>query len=496
MTLHAVIQNRDFSTKPIHPANLRIDKLTWSAFGGCDEAFLSAGAPINRLLEFTGMLRCPIIISDEFSIPSWWGYVNKISIYFEKSQFSISLEDLYNRVNVKYSFISPDGKLADLQETGFAEDTLSKTEFGIREIVLKQNNIDDEFAGNLRDTFLEISAFPHSKLAPSTFGDPIIKLYCKGWFHTLDWVNYQNLDGFYANHGPGPGFAPSGDGTVSFVAMGFRPSKNVDVKYAYLQLRKVGSPVSNITAHIYSSAVGLPLASLTTSTAISGSTLSVTNYRWTKFTFPTALTLTAGTLYFLLFNPNTSSATNFYQLRTDENSNYIQSDLFGVMYYAANWHYITSITIPGSCPDLMFRVVCEQDTGAQLFDIATAGNQFFNHIGSITTGVKTSPFRNNGYSVLKEVLSLMKLGTSNQRLITSCVNPQRRLYWYELPDAAEPTIYMDRFGRFFTKEQKFLQPYFPPIGQFAILSGIDRLVMPFDRYRIPTYFVDQATYTP
>jgi hypothetical protein len=55
---------------------------------------------------------------------------------------------------------------------------------------------------------------------------------------------------------------------------------------------------------------------------------------------------------------------------------------------------------------------------------------------------------------------------------------------------------MDRFGRFFSKEQKFLQPYFPPIGQFAILSGVDRLVMPFDRHRIPGYFVDQAVYTP
>lgn len=496
MTLHATIQNRDFSTQPIRPINFRIDKLTWSAFGGPDEAFLSAGAPVDRLLEFTGLLRCPITISDEFSIPSWWGFINKISIYFEKSQFVISLEDLFNRVNVRYSFISPDGKLADIQETGFADDSLSKSMFGTREIVLKQNNIDDEFAGNLRDTFLKLAAFPRSVLSPSTnLADPIIKLHCKGWFHTLDWVSYKNLEGFYANHGPGPGVVASGNGTISFVAQSFTPQASSAVKYVYLLMRKVASPTSNISVQIRSDSSDSPNAILATSAVVAGSVLPSQSYTWIKFTFATAYTLTAATKYWIVFNPNTSSSTNHYQLRTDENSSFSQASHYGKR-YTTTWGYITSITNPGSRPDLFFRVVCEQDTGAQLFAIATAANQFFTNVGTITTGVNTSPYRDNGLTGYKEVLALMKLGTSNQRLITSCVNPQRRLYWYEQPDPSDPTIYLDRFGRFFTKEQKFLQPYFPPIGQFAILSGIDRLVMPFDRHRIPTYFVDQATYTP
>ena len=496
MTLHATIQNRDFSTQPIRPVNFRTDKLTWTAFGGPDEAFLSAGAPIERLLEFTGLLRCPITISDEFSIPSWWGYINKISIYFEKSQFVISLEDLFNRVNVRYSFLSPDGKLADISETGFAENTLSKTEYGVREIVLKRNNIDDEFAGNLRDTFLEISAFPRSVLSPSTnLADPIIKLHCKGWIHTLDWVSYKNLQGFYANHGPGPGSVNSGNGTVSFVAQSFTPQQGVAVKYIYLLMRKVASPTSNISVQIRSDSSDSPNAVLATSATVAGSGLKSQTYSWVKFTFATAYALTAATKYWLVFDPNISSTTNYYMLRTDENSSFIQDNHYAKR-YTSSWGYITSVTIPGSRPDLFFRVVCEQDTGTQLFDIATASNQFFSFIGNITTGVKSSPYRDNGLTGYKEVLALMKLGTSNQRLITSCVNSQRRLYWYEQPDPSDPTIYMDRFGRFFTKEQKFLQPYFPPIGQFAVLSGIDRLVMPFDRHRIPTYFVDQATYTP
>ena len=496
MTLHAIIHNRDFSTQPIRPINLRIDKLTWSIYGGPDEAYLSAGSSPERLLEYASLLRCPITISEEFSIPAWWGYINKISFYFEKINFIVDLEVLFNRVNVKYSFISPDGKFSEYSETGFANNTFSTTEFGIREIVLKQNNVDDNYALNLRDTFLDLSAFPRSILSPSSkFGDPIIKLHCKGWFHTLDWVSYENLDGFYANHGPGPGGVESGNGSVSLIAQSFTPASSVDLKYAYFLMRKQGSPTSTIYARLYSDSADTPNAILATSAGVSGSTLPQYNYTWVKFTFASAYTLTAGTKYWIVFNPNTSSATNYYHLRIDENSNFNQPNHYAKL-LQASWIFLYTYVHPNAVPDLMFRVVCEQDTGEQLFDIATASNQFFTFIGNITSGINTSPYRYNGFSGLKEVLSLMKLGTSNQRLITSCVNPQRRLYWYEQPDPNVPTVYLDRHGRYFSLDQKLIQPYFPPIGQFATVSGIDRLSMPFDRHRIPTYFVDQATYTP
>lgn len=90
----------------------------------------------------------------------------------------------------------------------------------------------------------------------------------------------------------------------------------------------------------------------------------------------------------------------------------------------------------------------------------------------------------------------MQLGTSGQRLILADVNPQRRLTYYIQPPADPATVMMDRYGRFFTREAKFLPAYRPPIGQFAMLSGVDRLVPPFDSKRAPAYFVDHAVYTP
>lgn len=502
MTLRVSILNRDFTTPPLRPVNFSVDKLTWSVFGGCDQGLISAFAPGDRLLEFTGLLRCPVVIADPHSQPVWWGYVDKITVRFDNSQFVLNLEALYNRVQVKYAFISPNNKLADLSTTAFAENALSRSTYGTREMVLHRRNIDDTFAENLRDTFLNLSAWPRSLLSPMQTGgsqaayQPAqMLIHCSGWFKTLDWLVYEDLEGFYANHGPGPGALAIGDGTTSLAAQSFFVDTSASVKYAYVMLRRVGSPSSNLTAKIYADSGGNPSTLLATSAGTSGLDLPLYHYRWCRFTFSTPCSLGASSRYWLVIDPGTASATDHYQVRIDENASFNQANQFG-KHFTTAWHLLPSFTNPGSRPDLLFRVVCVQDTGAILQAMAAAGDQFFTHVATITSGVESAPYRANGYSCLKEILTLMKLGTSNQRLILAQVNPQRRLTFYEQPSPDIATIFMDRYGRFFSAEQKLLAPYNPPIGQYAMLAGIDRLVMPFDRLRAPMYFVDSFTYVP
>jgi hypothetical protein len=492
--LRTVIYNRDFTTPPLKPADFTVSELTWSAYGGCDQGSFYTYTTADRLVEFSSLLRCPVVISDPYSDPVWWGYIDKITVLFERSQFTISLEDLYNKVKVKYSFISPDNRLSDQYETAFAENHISKLEYGTREFVIQRQGIDDDFALGLRDTFLELSAFPKSVLAPMPhFEFPQVRFHCKGWFHSLDWISYQCLDGFYANHGPGPGSLAFGDGTTTDVAQAFLTVNSTSVKYAYVMLRKFGGPASNITAHIKADAAGVPGANLATSGAVAGAGLSLYNYTWTKFTFAVPYTLAAATRYWLHINPNIASAANYYLIRTDENSNYVAGQM-GMRFVGAGWTYIPSITIPGSMPDLMFRVVCIKDTGTQLAEIAAAGNQFFTQIRPMTSGVLTSPYRFEGNTCLGEINRLLHLGTSNQRKILATVNAQRVLSFYEQPAPDSSLVFMDRQGRFFTNTLKALPAYRPPIGQYASLAGVDRLVTPFDRNRVPTYFVDHAEY--
>ena len=502
MTLIVNILNRDFTTPPIKPYDFKVDKLTWSCFGGSDQGIISAYSTADRIIEFSSLIRCPVIIVDHDWEACWHGYVHQIEIAFDNVIFTVDLDELYNRVQVRYSFISPDNKLADQSETPFVSNYASRSFYGTRENILYRRNIDDDFAIGLLETFITQSAWPgisYLPAKPSTakleHQQAKITLRLSGWFSTLDWRYYQDLDGLYANHGPGPGVLPFGDGVTSQVAQSFRPGKTVNAKFAYFMLRKVGTPTSNLTAKLYSSSGGNPGTLLATSAGIPGADLPAFGYTWFKFTFASAVTLAAATRYWIAIDPNTSSALNHYQLRTDENNNYVQTNEHGRA-LTTSWVNIPSVTAPNSRPDLYFRVVTIADTGKILKDIATAGNQFFTGVTSFTTGVTSSPYRDNAKTCLSEIYALMNLGTSNHRRVLANVTGSRELVFYEQPERDDVTGFMDRHGRFFTHDMKLLPPYRPPIGQNVMLSSHDRVLLPFDFERTPTYFVDRFIYQP
>lgn len=497
-TFNISLLNRDFSMLPLKPLSFQVDRLTWSAFGGCDQAVISAYAPIDKLFAYVSLLRCPILVSDISALPVWWGFVNEITVYYEYSKFTMNLDNLYNRVNLKYSFLSPDNKLADQYETGFRANQLSVSEYGNKEKVIFRHNIEEQFAENLRDTFLELSAYPRSILSSShNFTNPKIVFNCKGWFHTLSWQSYEHLDGFYANYGPGPGFVPVGSSTHTAVAQPFTVTHHQQVKYVYFYIHRFSGPTNNLIAHIYSdSGSATPKSNLGSSLPFNGSVLNQQKYTWVKFTFPNPVQLTANTMYWAYLDTDSTSSTKYYQLHADETSSFNQFGHAAKVKKSGSWTYLTNMTTPAIAPDLYFRVISVEDTGQTLKDIATVGSQFFTAISSLTTGVSSCPYRYEGYSCQEELIRLMRLGTSNNRLILAEVTPERRLFFYEQPDPAQPVVLMNSKGQFFTNRMQILPPWRPPIGQFAQLSSVSRLVQPFDKIRTPSYFVDKFDYRP
>jgi hypothetical protein len=136
------------------------------------------------------------------------------------------------------------------------------------------------------------------------------------------------------------------------------------------------------------------------------------------------------------------------------------------------------------------------DTGTQLFTIAESGSQFFIRISAPSTGVLTSPYRERNQDCLQEVQALMTLGTSNQRRILARVTPERQLEFYEQPDPTIPLIYVDGEYHFYTMHGTVLEPYIPPIGQFAQYIGSSQIILPFDSARTPTCFIARVRYWP
>jgi hypothetical protein len=491
---------RDFSGPFLPSVHLLPERMSWSAFGGPDQAVIHAVGQIENLLDLASALRYAVTIHDHQNTPVWWGFVDEVIIFLEHVQVKVSLANLFNRVTVQYSFISPDNKLADQLETAPINNPQSQSEFGIKETVIHRIDLDEDFANALRDTFLFAHAWPFSELSQrSNPGEIYAQLHFSGWFKTLAWRNYQNLEGFYGNYGPGPGVFAFGDSsTHRYVGQSFQPGANVSLKYVYFRLRAEASPSSNLTARLHAQSSGYPGSVLATSSAVPSSQVNGSKYAWIRFTFSTPVSLSAGTVYWITLNPGGVDPSNYFYIKTDENMSFSQLWRYAAYYNqsAGAWCPLPSETAPGTKPDLYFRFVCLSDTGSQIADIASAGDQFFEKILCPSTGVQTSPYRKNAKNCLEEIEALMKVGTSNKRWILATVTPERFLKFYEQPGPEEADIYIDAKSHFFTKHQVQLPSYLPPVGRFARLAATTYISLPWDRNRVPACFIESAEYFP
>ena len=104
---------RDFSA-PI-PIGLtpEVTALTWCAQGGPERATLRLSGPLESLLDLTRLLRCPATVCDDRFEPIWWGFVSKITLFFEAMTFSVDIDQLTNHVIVAYTTLSQPGTAAE-----------------------------------------------------------------------------------------------------------------------------------------------------------------------------------------------------------------------------------------------------------------------------------------------------------------------------------------------------------------------------------------------
>ena len=485
------ISSRDFSSPILPNASAVPHTLSWSAFGGPDQASFSLSLPPDRILDLPNLLRCPVTIADALGVPVWWGYVDEVTTQLEGVQIKLSLDSLFNKVCVVYTFVSPDNKVSDQVQTDFAHDLSSQSEFGIKEITLNENDLDETFAENLRDTFLSSHALPQSTLARTAKSSAsFIKCHCKGWYHTLDWQTYTNLDYFYANYGPGPGaFAFDNVATRRNPGQRIVPEVDCDVSYAYFYLRKIGSHSRNFYCRIIDPGTGSAIAWSDSHTAAE---LDENYWSWIKFTFDPPFSLSAGSAYYFCVRCTDGyHSTNYFTMQIDENQMYKNGK--GIYYDGSNYVNMPAGTAGTGVPDTYFRVIALLDTGQQLEQIATAGNQFFERITTLTTGVTTSPYRFNPISCKSAIQDLLDLGTSSNRKVLADVSHLRHLTFYQQPDS-DPTAIMDSKGAFYSLQAKPIAPYCPPVGQYLYFTGSNRLSLPFDKNRIPSSFVQSAIF--
>ena len=192
--MKAILYHRDFSTEILPPrVDYVVSDLSWAAIGGPDKASIEASG--RDAWEMIERLRYPVVILNERNVKVWWGFVNSVTVYDGQIQTSVSLDDVVNRIIVSFSEISDTDKVGEKKLTDWAEDEISRFEYGAKEKFVYLGQGTTAQANNLRDTLLDRWKFPIPGTSVSGRSELRASIKCLGWWHTLDWKYYEDSVG-------------------------------------------------------------------------------------------------------------------------------------------------------------------------------------------------------------------------------------------------------------------------------------------------------------
>lgn len=192
--MEIVFYQRNTATKQrLTPAfDFSVRSFTWDVRWGPTIADASAAyipdSPDSW--EATKLIRCPVEFYDN-GVPVWWGYVYSARIPRENITIGVSLENMYNKLQVTYSNLAA-GATASTSgaTTDAANGTVSQSIFGTKEHIEPIGDNTSTGAENRRDVLLAIHQYPTQTIDPVK--STSIELRFRGWGDTLDWRYYTN----------------------------------------------------------------------------------------------------------------------------------------------------------------------------------------------------------------------------------------------------------------------------------------------------------------
>lgn len=460
MTFLTRFFERDFTTF-LNPAmgKPQVERMRWKALGGCDQAQVRVSGGAHELFELVSLLRCPIEIYTLQKDPLWWGYVECVDLTFGRLKVSTSLENLANRVCVRYSEVNGAGTTGTMQTTGWVEDTESQDEYGVAELRgnLSQGTAEQAAAEAAR----LLAEMRYPKLSPSFDGEGMATatLRCAGWWKTLGWQYYSDSSGNEGYEEIGAGLQEFGTAKNVKVAQSFQLASSVgwQANAVRLRMRKSKLPTDNVTVKLCSDSAGAPGTVLATA-SVTGSGLS--DYlNWVDFVLSARVSLATSTTYWITVERSGStSETNRYAVDTNEELGYTRGAF--KIWNGSAW----VARVPDT--DMVFSVGGVVETSSQISTILTSAGQFISAVEiEAPSGVYSCPYRDGDMTALAAVEELLKSGTSNGQRMLASVDQNRKARIYEEPVSGSSDYLLRSDGRIFDSLDA-------PIEQFAVSAGM------------------------
>lgn len=471
MSYRVAFESLNFARTSQPQVDLQVRTLSWSIYGGAERAVIDARGSGADLADLFERLRAPLCIYNRYGSPVWWGYLNEVSLRMGAGRLTRSLDEMANRLAVRYRYLAPVDQLGEVRQTAWADDPASQAQYGIKERVLRRDCISESYAEQLRDLSLAVQANPQARFEPGHADWPEgvgARLVGLGWVNTLDWRSYQTSAGLIGNAPAQNGSQAIGASTTSLrVAASFSPGVDLSVRDVDLRLRREGSPADNLSVQLQADAGGLPSGSALGSSSLAGSSLAQESYPWVRFNFDPLVSLSAGMTYWLVVQRSGSvSSSAYYLLGVDEALSFEGGGLRVYNQTLPGW----VLRIPNA--DLLFRVLSAKQTSDQVVDIYNSANQFLRGVESqAESGIETPPYQQGGRGAWTVMQDLLKLGTVNQRLLTARVSEGRILRIAEQPGQGERDHFVDEAGQYYDQFGNRLMPGETVVGKLLRVRG-------------------------
>jgi hypothetical protein len=484
-------ENRQFQPV-LRPGSMVATPVRFSrhALWGPKKAEIAVRGDERSLFTLIDYLRYGVTITDQNGTPCWWGFVNEMQVTLGAFTFGLSLDPMANKIAVAYTLIAAgQTKSGTKTLTTWAQDDLSVTEYGTKELLSSLSDAYAATADRTRDALLMARKVPVPTIAIGQGGGLSATLHCRGWQDLLSWRYVQNAgEGarYIYVQSDGETFVSTGSQAVgqTFQLGG---AFGMTVTTIQIRARLLGSPSANLTVDLHTNSSGVPGTLLATRSVAPGAVGAAVG--WITFDFTSAnVVLQSATTYWLVISGITD-ASNAYAIGVSTASGYGSG---------AGYAYTFSWASAGW--DVFFQVAGTRDTVDVIRDLLTTyASSIFSTVVGDASGVTGSAYGDGDSRALAIVEDHLNAGTTSSLRLLAAINPDRSVSLIPEPInpllGANPSYLLYPDGSIRTVYGIPVEPWFCPCGGWARLQNvIPAAVDSSTLASIKHFFLEEAEY--
>lgn len=452
---------RAFLTGRTQVPGLKPLSLSWDAIGGPRQALLSLE---NDLIGFESMrswLGSGVEIYDPIDRLAWWGYVDCVSQQEGVTGLESSLEDMANRVAVRYRGMEPGQEFGAITQTEWKDDLTSQAIYGVKELLLMRDLMSREQALQLRDMSLHRMALPVSKILPSTKIKQS-QLLCRSWFERLRWRQWPAHTDILGHSPNQQGFQLLGATLAQkSLAQSFTFQDAVKVASVSVRIRKIGNPLDQIHLQLQTDALGQPSGTVRAEAVLAASAISIESYTWVSLWFSTPCAVTAGErLWLVVARDGAVSSTAYFSLGVDENLGFADGKLLLLDASLNQWRART----PDA--DMLFKLTSLSNSVDLMDQIIQKAGYFSGFTYEAGEGLNIPYVSGTGTDCHSAFLDLLGMSTPGLINLLVDVNSKLRLRVFPQPQPGTARYWLGRDGRIKNEVGKNLEPAWQAVGNW------------------------------